>query len=57
MNIWIEIITRTVIADKTGEQFEIWGDSVNVASKMESSAIPGEIHIFEQTKNYINNVN
>jgi class 3 adenylate cyclase len=36
-------------------QYDIWGDSVNTASRMESSGEPGRINISEQTKLLVEN--
>ncbi|MCX6146519.1 MAG: hypothetical protein NTW25_04615 [Candidatus Kapabacteria bacterium] len=37
--------------------YDIWGDPVNTASRMESSGIPNEIHITERFKNELENEN
>jgi class 3 adenylate cyclase len=34
--------------------YDIWGDTVNVASRMESNSEPGKINISESTYNLIN---
>jgi class 3 adenylate cyclase len=33
--------------------FDLWGDTVNIASRLESHGIPGEIQVSENTYNYI----
>ena len=35
--------------------YDIWGDTVNVASRMESNSEPGKINISENTYNLIKN--
>ncbi len=58
-NIRIGINTGPVISGTLGfkkKAFDIWGDSVNIASRMESSSEPGEINItsdtYEKIKDY-----
>lgn len=48
----IGIHTGSVIAGIVGSKkfaFDIWGDTVNTASRMESSGVPGKINISEAT--------
>jgi adenylate cyclase len=58
-NIWelrIGIHTGPVISGLVGRKkiaFDIWGDSVNIASRMESSGVAGEINITGITYQYI----
>ncbi|EYB90630.1 hypothetical protein Y032_0217g2399 [Ancylostoma ceylanicum] len=33
--------------------YDIWGNSVNVASRMDSSGVPGKIQVTEETKNIL----
>ncbi|MBN2744570.1 MAG: guanylate cyclase [Marinilabiliaceae bacterium] len=52
----IGIHTGSVISGKVGRTkntFDIWGDTVNIASRMESSGIPGEINITGVTYQYV----
>lgn len=46
------IHTGSVVAGVVGTKkfaYDIWGDSVNTASRMESSGIPGEVNISHET--------
>ncbi len=60
-NAWeirIGIHTGQVVAGiigKTKFAFDIWGDTVNIASRMETSSDPGRINISQSTYNIINN--
>ena len=52
----IGIHTGAVIAGVIGKckfLYDIWGDTVNVASRMESGGEPGRINISETTYNYV----
>ena len=52
----IGIHSGPLIAGTSGNAFDIWGDAVNIASRMESSSEPGKIHISEKTKDYLEGV-
>jgi len=56
-DIRIGINTGPVVAGVVGTKkfaYDIWGDTVNVASRMESNSEPGKINISESTYNLIN---
>ena len=42
--------TGPIIAGKTSSSFDIWGDTVNIASRLESSGKEMEIHISDHTR-------
>jgi len=53
----IGIHTGQVIAGVVGKNkfaYDIWGDAVNTASRMESSGVPGKVNISGETYNLVN---
>ena len=49
-HIRIGVHTGPIIAGETTSQFDIWGDSVNIAARLESSGKEMEVHCSEETK-------
>jgi class 3 adenylate cyclase len=50
LNIRIGIHTGSVVAGVIGRKkfiYDLWGDTVNTASRMESHGIPGQVHVTE----------
>jgi len=55
-DIRIGISSGPVVAGVVGSKkfaFDIWGDTVNIAARMESNAEPGKINISESTYNLV----
>lgn len=53
----IGIATGPAVAGVIGQDkfsYDVWGDTVNEASRMESHGIPGKIHISKRTKEELN---
>ena len=48
--------SEPLIPGITGKAFDIWGDAVNIASRMESNSEPGKNQISEKTKDYLEGV-
>ena len=42
------------VVGKKKFQYDVWGDMVNIASRMESHGVPGRIQVTEQTYNILN---
>ena len=49
----IGIHSGPLIANFQAGAFDVWGDSVNIAARMESSGEAGKVHISEKTADYI----
>ncbi len=49
----IGIHSGPLISGTSGDTFDIWGDTVNIAARLESTSEPGKIHISEKTKDYL----
>jgi adenylate cyclase len=39
---------RQAISSASASSYDVWGDAVNVASRMESHGVPGRIHVSEE---------
>jgi adenylate cyclase len=53
LSIRIGINTGAVVAGVIGTKkfiYDLWGDAVNTASRMESHGIPGRIHVTQATR-------
>ena len=52
-NLRIGIHSGPLIAGFSSDSFDVWGDTVNIAARLESSGEQGKIHISEKTSNYL----
>ena len=52
-NLRIGIHSGPLIANLQAGAFDVWGDSVNIAARMESSGQAGKVHISEKTANHL----
>ena len=41
------------VAGSTSDSLDVWGDAVNIASRLESSGEEGKIHISEKTADHL----
>ncbi|PPR11351.1 MAG: Adenylate cyclase [Alphaproteobacteria bacterium MarineAlpha11_Bin1] len=46
----VGVHTGPVIAGVSANGFDVWGDTVNLASRLESSSEPGKVHISDMTR-------
>ena len=49
----IGIHTGPLIAGSTSDSLDVWGDAVNIASRLENSGEEGKIHISEKTADHL----
>ena len=49
----IGVHTGPIIAGKTSSEFDIWGDSVNIAARLENSGEQMRVNCSEETKSFL----
>ena len=52
-NVRIGIHTGPLIYGFSGDNFDVWGDTVNIAARLESTSQPGKISISEKTASFL----
>ena len=52
-NIQIGIHTGPIIAGSLNTGLDIWGDAVNIASRLENTSITNKIHISDTTREFV----
>lgn len=58
LEVRIGLASGPVVGGVIGQRrilFDLWGDTVNIASRMESSGVPGRIHVAPSTRALLNN--
>ncbi|MCB1179529.1 MAG: adenylate/guanylate cyclase domain-containing protein, partial [Leptospiraceae bacterium] len=58
LNLRIGIHSGPLVAGVIGKKkftYDLWGDTVNTASRMESHGVPGKIHVSSSTYELVNN--
>lgn len=56
LSVRIGIHSGPLVAGVIGESkfaYDLWGDTVNTASRMESHGIPGRVHVSDETKQFL----
>ena len=49
----VGIHTGPVIAGSSSNGFDIWGDAINIAARLESTGQPGKVQISEATREFL----
>ena len=52
-DIRIGIHSGPLISGKSGNSIDVWGDTVNIAARIESTGQSGRIHVSDKTANYL----
>ena len=49
----VGVHTGPVIAGYSGTEFDIWGDTVNIAARLQETGIPGRVHISQKVLEFL----